>query len=128
MGDDMTLPVWPSTLPQRLLATLTRKRQSGKMRSPMDTGPAKQRARFTAVTKSFDGAEIMTGAQLATFNTFYESTLGHGALSFTWIDPITDVAATLRFADGEPEETLLRPDDTPNNRLYRVTLPLEILP
>ena len=125
----MTLPVWPSTLPQRLLATLTRKRQPGKVRSPMDTGPAKQRARFTAVTEMFDGAaEIMTGAQLATFKTFYNTTLGHGALSFTWVDPITDAAATLRFGEGEPEETLLVPDATPNARVYRVTLPLEIMP
>lgn len=125
----MTLPVWPSTLPQRLLATLTRQRQSGKVRSPMDNGPAKQRARFTAVSKQFPNAsEIMTGAQLTTFYTFYETTLGHGALSFTWVDPITDTAATLRFGENEPEETLIAPHDTPNSRLYRVTLPLEIMP
>tara|TARA_R110000822_G_scaffold239543_2_gene369308 strand:+ start:249 stop:533 length:285 start_codon:yes stop_codon:yes gene_type:complete len=93
----------------------------------MDTGPAKQRARFTATAKYFDGAQQnFTGAQLATFDTFYETTLGQGAASFTWINPITDVSASLRFK-GEPEPTLLNPDATPDDRLYRVLLPLEVV-
>lgn len=122
------MATWPSTLPQSLLATLTRKRQPGKLRSPMDTGPAKQRARFTAAVKQFPDAEdLFTGAQLTTFGTFYETTLGQGAASFTWIDPITDASASLRFM-GEPEEQLVRADDDPDLRLYRVKLPLELLP
>lgn len=122
------MPTWPATLPQTLLRTLTRKRQPGKIRSQMDTGPVKQRTRFTATTKMFDASLIMTGAQLTTFYTFYEDDLGHGALSFTWVDPITDAAATLRFGDGEPEDLLLVANDDPDVRQYQVTLPLEILP
>lgn len=123
------MATWPASLPTRLLTGLVRKRQAGKVRSQMDSGPAKQRTRFTATTKTFDnGAEIMTGAQLTTFYNFYEDDLGHGALSFTWVDPITDVSATLRFGEGEPEDQLLVPHNDPDKRLYRVTMPLEKLP
>jgi len=121
------MSTWPASLPQSLLYDLTEKRQPGKVRSPMDTGPAKQRARFTAVTKQYDGGLILTQAQLATFRTFYETTIGQGAVAFTWIDPFTDVSASLRFYD-EPEITLIRPSDTLADRLYRVTMPLEKLP
>ena len=122
------MPTWPATLPQTVLRTLTRKRQPGKLRSPMDTGAVKQRARFTASVKTFEASEIMTGAQLTTFYNFYEDDLGHGALSFTWVDPITDVATTLRFGEGEPEDTLIVAHDDPDLRRYSVTLPLELLP
>jgi hypothetical protein len=123
------MATWPASLPQTLLVEgLTRTRQPGRIRSDMDTGPAKQRNRFTATAKYFESAQLnLTGAQLTTFETFYVTTLGNGAASFTWIDPITDASATLRFK-GEPEASLLRPDATPDNRLYRVALPLEVMP
>lgn len=121
------MATWPTTLPQSLLYTLKRLRQSGKLRSDMDTGPAKQRARFTATTKEYEGSLILTGAQLAIFATFYETTLGQGAASFTWVDPVTDVSASLRFVK-EPEDTLIRADDNPNDRLYSVSMSLERLP
>lgn len=118
---------WPGTLPQTILATATRTRQSGRVRSTMDSGPAKQRQRFTAVTKNYDAQIILTGAQLTTFNTFYETTIGNGTDSFTWTDPFTGVSETLRFRE-DPQETILKPDATANDRLYSVTLPLEVLP
>lgn len=121
------MATWPASLPQTLLYDLTGMRQAGKVRSQMDTGPAKQRKRFTAVAKEYDGALILTQAQVATFNTFYETTLGEGAVSFDWIDPYLDTSASLRFR-AEPEVTLVRPSDTLANRLYRVTMPLERLP
>jgi hypothetical protein len=121
------MATWPASLPQSLLLDLKRKRQGGKIRSDMDTGPAKQRARFTAAVQQYEGALLLTGAQLATFKTFYENTLGQGAASFTWIDPITDASASLRFME-EPEDTLVRAHDDPDLRLYRVTMPLEKLP
>lgn len=118
---------WPGTLPQTILAGSTRTRQSGRVRSEMDTGPAKQRQRFTAVTKNYDAQIIVTGAQLATFNTFYETTIGNGTDSFTWVDPFSGASETLRFRD-DPQETNMKPDATADDRLYMVTLPLEVLP
>ena len=120
---------WPGTLPQTLLYDLVEKRQPGKVRSSMDTGPAKQRARFTASVKEYTGALILNQSQLATFNTFYETTIGMGTDSFTWVDPFTDVGINLRFGNGEPEVQMIKPSDTLSHRLYRVSIPsLEKLP
>lgn len=122
------MATWPASLPQTLLSTLTRKRQAGKVRTPMDVGPPKQRARYTAVTQTYEGSLILTGAQLTTFYTFYNDTLGYGAVSFTWVDPVTDASASLRFAEDEPEDELVYPHENPNKRLYRVKMQIEKLP
>jgi len=121
------MATWPATLPQSLLLPLGRKRQPGVLRSEMETGPAKQRARFTAAVRQYVSSIIVTQAQLSTFDTFYETTLGQGADAFTWQDPETDVSASLRFM-GEPEVTMLRPNATASSRLYRITMELEKLP
>lgn len=121
------MATWPASLPQTLLYDLTEKRQPGKVRSQTDTGPAKQRSRFTATTKEYDGSLMLTQAQVATFKTFYETTLAQGTDAFTWVDPFLDTSASLRFR-AEPETTLVRPSDTLSERLYRVTMPLEKLP
>lgn len=118
---------WPGTLPQEVLANVSRTRQSGRIRSQMDAGPAKQRARFTATTKNYDASIIVNGVQLETFYTFYEDTLANGTDSFTWTDPFSDASQTLRFRE-EPEDTLLKPASSPNDRLYSISLPLEVLP
>lgn len=106
---------------------LQRKRQSGKVRSEMDTGPAKQRPRFTATAKQYDAVLKLTGAELAIFDSFYETDLGQGATSFTWKDPISDAAVTIRFR-AEPDASLIVPHDDPDQRLYEITMPLEVLP
>ncbi len=118
---------WPAGLPQTVLATASRTRQAGRLRTSMDSGPPKQRARFTAVVKNYDVEIIVTGAQLATFETFYETTINNGTDSFTWVDPFDDTSKTLRFRD-EPSEVAIKPDATVNDRLYRISLPLEELP
>lgn len=121
------MPTWPASLPQSVLADVSRKRQSGMIRSQMDTGAAKQRKRFTAVVRQYQASMILTGAQLATFDSFYESDLGQGATSFTWIDPVTDASCSLRFM-ADPEVSMVKPSATVNNRLWRVTMQLERLP
>jgi hypothetical protein len=121
------MPTWPGTLPQTLLATLSIKRQSGKVRSTVDAGPPKQRPRFTAVTKEYQSSLMLTDAELTTLISFYEADLGMGATSFDWIDPISDAAAVLRFKD-EPEISLVRPHNDTTKRLYQVSMSLEKLP
>lgn len=121
------MTAWPGTLPQSLQMTLTVKRQSGKLRSQMETGPAKQRPRFTATPLQYEGELLMTGAELAIFRAFYDDDIGQGSGSFTWVDPIDDTPATLRFMD-EYETTLVVPHDNPDNRIWRVTMPLEKMP
>jgi hypothetical protein len=122
------MPTWPASLPQSLHIGFRQKRQSGKVRSNPDHGAAKQRPRFTAIVKEYEDASVhMTGAQLATFETFYEDDLGMGSLSFDWKNPVTDDAATLRFT-GEYEVTQIDAHQTPALRTYLVTLPLELIP
>lgn len=121
------MATWPASLPQTLLRELTQSYQKGKIRTQMDTGPHKQRQRFTALTRFYDGALILDGTELQTFMTFFETTVGAGAGSFTWVDPIDDTSASLRFRE-DPTIELLVSHQTPASRQYRVTLSLEKLP
>lgn len=117
------MPSWPGTLPtapegpdyqeQPPLVTI---------RTQMDAGPPKMRRKFTAGIRPFTFTWIMTKAQVATFDTFYNTTLAGGSLSFDSLNhPRTGAAATFRFA-GQPSYAYLGPD------AWRVTTPLEILP
>jgi len=113
---------WPGTLPQTVLnAGYSETVPDTLLRSAMDTGPAKVRSRFTVGIPEFKYPEIMTTAQVATLDTFYKTTLGNGALPFTWVNARTGAAADFRF---------LKPPtyDAIGAGNYRVMLYLEILP
>lgn len=93
----------------------------GTIRTQMDTGPAKVRRRFTAAPRRFTGVTPkMTKAELATFESFYETTLAMGALSFTAEDPLDCTSKTFRFVSGY--------EVVPTGRSFRVSAELEILP
>jgi len=93
----------------------------------MDAGPASVRNRFTAVSQSVKTSMVMTGAQLAIFNTFMRTTLQHGSLSFTWSNPVTGASETVRFKK-KPEWSCVRPAVDVNDRLWSGSLELEITP
>lgn len=121
------MATWPTSLPQSVFMDFVATRQSGMIRTSMDDGPAKQRKRFSAVSKMFKCNMILNGTQYSTFESFFESDLDFGATSFTWINPITDASATLRFTDVfTPSQ--LTPDADPAARLYQISMPLEVLP
>ena len=117
---------WPATLPQRGLLGTDIGDDESRLTTPMDTGPASVRNRFTAYPRSTNIPMVLTGDQLETFYTFYRTTLSNGALSFTWVDPQTNESATLRFK-SPPRWTCVRPG-LPDNRLWRAQLALEVLP
>lgn len=120
------MPTWPSGLPTIPLRDSYRERshKGAAIRSPVDTGPPKQRNRFTATIKPYQAAYEMTGAQLDTFWTFYRTTLGNGAVSFDGLpSPRTQAVATHRFdVSNEPEAIPIGWDS------YVVTMSLEQLP
>lgn len=120
------MPTWPLSLPTTPLQSSYREgQQAGSaIRSNVETGPPKQRNRFTACIKPFQVAYAMTGAQLDTFWTFYRTTLGNGALSFDGLPhPRTQAAATHRFdASNPPADSADGGDD------YIVTMNLEQMP
>ena len=117
---------WPAELPQKLLLGTTAGDAESRLISPMDSGPPSVRSRFTAISQTINTPIILTGAQLAIFNTFYRTTLKHGALSFTWTNPVDNTSATYRFK-SPPVWQSARSGD-PASRLWRSTLALEILP
>ena len=117
----MPTPVWPASLPQVLeIEGYSETLANTVIRTAMETGPAKRRRRFTAAPRPIKGKVTLDATQRATLKTFYETTLGGGALSFDWTDPVTGSPAT--FAFFSPPQ--IRGDDG----LFPVTLDLELLP
>ena len=121
------MDTWPATLPQRLSADASVQDDESRAITDMDSGPASVRNRFTAITQKVKGSMVLTGSQLATFDTFFRSTIKHGALSFSWIHPFTEAAVTIRFK-GKPEWQCIKPASAVNDRIYQASLELEIQP
>lgn len=118
-----TNPTWPATLPQGFLVDGYREvMPKTTIRTPMDAGPAKVRRRFTAGVRMLSGRTAMTREQTETLDTFFNTTLAGGALSFDWTHPRTQAPMTCRFA-SEPE---FSPQS--GGMRWIVTLNLEILP
>ena len=114
---------WPSTLDQYLMpAGFSYTQQSQVIRTAMDAGPDFVRRRFTAAAIKFNGSIQVTPTEHATFWAFFNNTLHGGADPFTWIDPVSGVAATLRFTD-EPKVSSVS-----SGVLYQIAMSLEILP
>jgi len=121
------LDTWPATLPQRLSSDASVQDDESRAMSDMDAGPASVRNRFTAITQTAKGSMILTGTQLSTFNTFFRTTIKQGSLSFSWIHPFTEEAATVRFK-SKPEWKCIKPAGSVGDRLYQAALELEIQP
>lgn len=89
------MPAWPGTLPAYVQENgFTEIPMPVSIESEMDIGPAKIRRRFTKAPKRFQCQMMMTGAQVTTFETFWETTLLGGVLPFDWVHPRTRVAQT----------------------------------
>lgn len=117
---------WPATLPQKQFVGTRVKDDDAVLRTPMDAGPPTTRNRFTAVSRSVSCPIVLTGAQKATFDAFYRTTLANGSSSFTWEDPSDDSTVSFKFK-GYPELTLFR-GGAAAKRLWSGTLELEQLP
>jgi len=90
---------WPATLPQCFESgSYGFSPVENRIMSDMDSGPGKQRQRFTAAPLIHSGVMLMTFAQFQTFRTFVESAIGY-ADSFTFPNPLdsgaTDIIARL---------------------------------
>lgn len=94
---------WPSTLPQAPQAgdwTETPQRNVASFQP--EVGPPKYRRRNTANGTVAEAVFMMTAAQVATFNDFYQNTLIDGVLPFNWAHPITGVVYSWIFAQAPP--------------------------
>lgn len=116
---------WPATLPNMKLGTDIGDDES-RLTTPMDAGPASVRNRFTAVTQTVNVPMVLTGTQLAAFNTFFRTTINHGTDSFTWTDPADGSSVTVRFKSKPRWQSIS--SGAAADRVWSGTLSLEILP
>jgi len=114
------MPTWPVSLPDYVLKEgFSEKLPANIIRSSMGVGPPKMRKRTTSGPRPLTVTQYMTASQVATFDTFYASTLSWGSLRFDWVSPRTQVAKELRFTT--------EPSYTPSGAGYMVNMALEIM-
>ena len=121
------MDTWPATFPQRLSCDTSAQDDESRAITDMDAGPASVRNRFTAITQTIKGSMVLTGAQLATFNTFFRITIKHGSLSFNWMHPFTEETIEIRFK-SKPGWKCVKSAESVNDRLYQASFELEIQP
>lgn len=114
---------WPETLPSMMrLDGLSNTLPGGVIRTEMETGPHKQRPRFTAAPEPLSGSVLLTREQTMIFDSFWSTTLKRGALSFNWTHPRTLQEVEMRFICGDP------PGYSPAGEHYVLTMNLEVMP
>jgi hypothetical protein len=81
----MTLPVWPTTLPQQCVRGSWRVPEvhAPNSSTEMNAGTTRSRRRYTLAVSRVQFDLVMNSAQLATFWGFYFNTIGSGAARFT---------------------------------------------
>lgn len=121
---------YPSTLPQLFQHdSFTKSRQGNLLRTEMDSGLPKVRRLFTAVSTYLTGEMIMTNAELAIFEDFFDNTIASGALSFNFPNPFDYGATTLevRFnISSKSEPYTVSPDGGTMD--WRIGFALETIP
>lgn len=91
----MPNPVWPATLPQFFQTDgLNEEKVDNAVRTAMEDGTIKVRRRFTKSAIKVTGTVMMTDAQKAILDAFFEDTCKDGALYFDWVLPSTGAAKT----------------------------------
>lgn len=113
---------WPSTLPQCFLGgTVAWQLGDGRLRTPMEAGPAKSRLRTSAVSDVLTGQMKLSAAQWLDLKLFVKTTLLETD-TFTFPDPDGGSGGILvRLADGMPGAQRM-------GRVWLVSLQLEVLP
>jgi len=116
------MPTWPSSLPQSpLVSGFAETPPMTSLRTEMDQGPAKVRQRTTAGIRKLQMSFNMTKAQIATLDTFYNTTISGGALKFDFTHPRTASTVSVRIVNPPSYAPI-------NGEYYSVGLELEQLP
>lgn len=77
------MAIWPTDLPKPLLSDYAVDPEQAFIRTQMESGPARQRKRFTQVPHRVNVSWRFTHAQMATFRTFFGTTINLGTDWFT---------------------------------------------
>ncbi len=115
------MATWPATLPQFSLRDgYSEDLGFPVIQAPVD-GPALARRRYTAAPRNVSAQYQLTNAQLATFETFFLTTVAQGALSFT--------APVRRTGGGTASFRIVEaPQIARNGKGWRLTLKMIQLP
>ena len=98
---------WPASLPQAPLRAGFRYTPTDQsISTTMDTGPRKRRRRFSTAFGIYEMSFYFTGAQRATFLTFWQTTIAGGSDSITFPDPVTTVSGTFLMVGAPSYEFL----------------------
>jgi hypothetical protein len=93
---------WPAGLPQTpLVEGFSRATPSKAIVFTPASGKTRTRRRSTGVQRLFTITMILTKAQVATFDTYFSTTLQGGVLSSTFTDPADDAAIDFLIV-GDP--------------------------
>lgn len=91
---------WPPDLPCPSRIGYQLAYGEGRLRKDSERGPPGYRRRFSSVPKSATMTIVLTRAQYATFENFFDVTLKGGSLPFTMVDVLKDGAPLLdEFGD-----------------------------
>jgi hypothetical protein len=106
----MATPVFPSTIPGVVMHGLGFKPEQSFVRTDMESGPARQRRRFSAAPTIFTVSWTFTRAQLAVFEKFYDVDLAGGTNWFNVNLPngMGNTTYTARFKEPYNAQTAAR--------------------
>lgn len=92
------METWPATINEKVLQDgFSQTQRPNTIRTTIDAGIDKLRRRYTTPIRNVRVAMYLTFAQYSTLETFYNTTLQGGVLSFEFPDPATDVDHEYRF-------------------------------
>jgi hypothetical protein len=87
----MTVPIWPSDLPQKFLANgYSEKLRDGRIFVRTGTGPGKARRRFSSAVIPVNGSMYLRSDQKARFERFWNEDTNGGVLAFNIPDQTHD--------------------------------------
>lgn len=96
----MTVPYWPTTLPQSYATELTKQIVDTKPMFEADNGDVISRPRGTGVLRTASPTWYMDATQEVTFDDFYVTTLGQGSKRFAYRDVIRDAVQWWKFTSA----------------------------
>ena len=99
----MAFDVWPTSLPQSGFNGVEGSPQNNVVEFKPDVGPPIDRRRSSRINTSYPVTiGPLTLDQFKTFKEFFHNVLYDGTLAFTWVDPATSEASTVKIVQAEP--------------------------
>ena len=112
---------YPSTLPAPLLSGYSGEAEKAFIRTDMDSGPARQRQRFTATPNKLQLSWRFTPNEMIDFRTFFKTDIHHGTDWFNMSLDIGDGVASYVVRFTEPFKYARN-----SNRAWDVSASIEV--